>query len=1526
MLAVPLERPYVGLRPFERNEHGIFRGRERDARFLCSKIFSSRLTLLYAPSGVGKSSLLRTLVIPSLEDQRARAFYYDAWAAEDPAEALKSFLAHRAAELGIPDPGAGAPSLRELISLIASFDGQTVVLILDQFEEFLINHPQELDPLRKELAGLVRHSALDVRIVLSLRQEFLAALEPFRTDILNLFHSTYSLDHLDDQGVREAIQEPARLFGVEYEDGLVDTLIRDLRAEQAVDLPMLQLVCGQLWDARGGQSTITRALYESLGGAGRIIDTFVRAVMPQRWQDQHVTAKLMRQLAPASGFKKPYTVDELAENENLQPGRVEQELRRLSARGVLRPRTFRGQELFELQHDAFIRIIAPWRKTILQRAALRRQFRWLLAGIGIAGLCGIGMYVSHYRAEQQELRRNTEGILSELRTPEFAKRPYQERRTLAESRLDYATEYLLLRSAGPERLDTLRDLLKKYEDLQPRGYGIESFTATSGAAAPASDSPIELHFSTLLNVDRQYLSDAWRARAETMAQEWGIPAPERIDVTADPLPMHVLRVTGAKLKLPFDLAIQSNVREKDAIISSARLSGTALEFFHRYKDWNKITELDDGGRWWIVPRWSLPVWKVSGQLAMDASGLPALILGNELRKRPEALLTPEVVDLLLKRVEKRHAGIVYEARAARGERLPQDLIEIVKAGLPLTSLEATLDGLASYPNATSVQAAALVKASLENPQAPLPNLNGAWKTDPTKGDAKKAATVRGRQPSEDVEDPRLRHLPSADYYSIRLFAGRNIQSRFSRPSHSFVERREALAYDFFRKFGVPLPRISYSSSPQDDLLAGGPDAFRIEVLNQTSTDSEAQPIVTTADTAPDRMMAALRFRAEGLRSTLLSQEEVNGLGPDVDDSLKTWLVLKRYSMTDIKVMMRAVLRPSAEELAQRRAAKDSDPIAIPAEDSLRHLDWLLRSLVFWSEIADAHSAAAMTDGLRQTQRARLKPVTAQGNQAVSAQVTRGIAQVEAGSLEEAEKTFAGAVQADRNTAIQAFLAAYPGSLRAIDLRRFTDECTDPMKARLSLTKQVDLEDFLSGYGNDMGQDQSRKLKLCLLASYPTNLHERRLALEKDLMKRHGAAGDWPAAEGGWLALEALEDYQPFADSLETRQSAEAFLKSAISRMNTDEAWKMYQDAEKLLEKPGPKEWSWNILKDLAAVRQDVRTSVELAVQLSNHERAEELQQSLDLAGQLEKRIPASNLSSTDRAWARDWTLFARANALAYLSRVGSGDHWTECEEILRKLGSSPVPGIKGQALTELVEAELDRERYQEAHTMARQAMAVPKDADDPNLYLLDFWANLFLGKYSEARAVAQEALRRADVNPNNDTHSGMLYTAALGKILMHDSDFEETGLKFLETESPYVPYIAMMLYAHLGGQAQDEALQVVRQRWAGADRSRWRERLRGGDESAWREMLIGYYLGEVKSDDIFAGLETEAAYANSDFRSLPMPRRAMLCEAYFYDALLAEAKGDVKARDRRLQQVLETKWNHYLEYKMAKFLLQSGSH
>jgi hypothetical protein len=135
----------------------------------------------------------------------------------------------------------------------------------------------------------------------------------------------------------------------------------------------------------------------------------------------------------------------------------------------------------------------------------------------------------------------------------------------------------------------------------------------------------------------------------------------------------------------------------------------------------------------------------------------------------------------------------------------------------------------------------------------------------------------------------------------------------------------------------------------------------------------------------------------------------------------------------------------------------------------------------------------------------------------------------------------------------------------------------------------------------------------------------------------------------------------------------------------------------------------------------------------------------------------------------------------------------------------------------------------------------------------------------------------------------------------------------------------MLLYSSMASRGQQEARALLEERWHQIDKRTWKARLQAGDVTAWREMLIDHYMSAGPLDDIVGPLKAERSFAASDLSHLPSSRLGMLCEAYFYDALLAKAKHDESRMRSRLQDVLLTERLDYLEYSMAKFLLTQDS-
>src|SRR5262249_49794086 len=129
------QSPFVGTRPFDREDAPYFFGRDREAARLANIVSAGTMAVLYGESGVGKSSLLNARLPLSLEEIEP------SWSVITLFEWHPGFEARLAAlikaKIGISTEGGFAkPLLR-----YAQEEGAALLLVFDQFEEYFLYHP-----------------------------------------------------------------------------------------------------------------------------------------------------------------------------------------------------------------------------------------------------------------------------------------------------------------------------------------------------------------------------------------------------------------------------------------------------------------------------------------------------------------------------------------------------------------------------------------------------------------------------------------------------------------------------------------------------------------------------------------------------------------------------------------------------------------------------------------------------------------------------------------------------------------------------------------------------------------------------------------------------------------------------------------------------------------------------------------------------------------------------------------------------------------------------------------------------------------------------------------------------------------------------------------------------------------------------------------------------------------------------------------------------------------------------------------
>jgi WD40 repeat protein len=414
-----IERPYKGLMPYDEADAPFFFGREGESEIISANLMASRLTLLYGPSGVGKSSVLRAGVVRHLRllatqnliergTPEFAVVIFSAWR-DDPVTALVAQVEKGVASFlpGQPWDETGKGSLIDALRFWSEQIDGDLIIILDQFEEYFLYHSQEdgEGTFAVEFPRAVNRQDLRTSFLISVREDALAKLDRFKGRIPSLFENYLRIDHLDREAARSAIELPIAEYNRLQKDGqdasiepeLVEAILNQIKtgqvmlgaagrgvvegvAESRIETPYLQLVMTRLWDE---ETQISRAPFlrlftlERLGGAERIVRTHLDTTMDALPADERdAAARIFRYLVTPSGTKIAHAAADLAEYAQISPSQIEPILEKLSSTGVriLRPVAppldQPGLPRYEIFHDVLAGAIVDWRARYMRTQEL----------------------------------------------------------------------------------------------------------------------------------------------------------------------------------------------------------------------------------------------------------------------------------------------------------------------------------------------------------------------------------------------------------------------------------------------------------------------------------------------------------------------------------------------------------------------------------------------------------------------------------------------------------------------------------------------------------------------------------------------------------------------------------------------------------------------------------------------------------------------------------------------------------------------------------------------------------------------------------------------------------------------------------------------------------------------------------------------------------------------------------------------------------------------------------------------------
>jgi WD40 repeat protein/DNA-binding SARP family transcriptional activator/energy-coupling factor transporter ATP-binding protein EcfA2 len=337
--------PYLGLRTFGEEQAAWFFGRDADTARLLERLERTRFLAVLGASGSGKSSLVRAGLVAAL---RAGALPgSDAWSV-------------RVMRPGVVPLDALTAALR---SLDAGHErrslGGRAVLVVDQLEEVftLCSEEERQHAFLDGIVSAATTAGSSTVVVVTLRADFYPRLasHPQLADLASAHQ--FLVTPLDEIGLAEAIEGPARLAGLAIEPGLTETILRDV-ARRPGALPLLQHALFELWQHRIDR-TLTLASYREIGGvAGAIAQRAETTYAALSFEDQQVTRRLLLRLTDpgdsAYYTRRRVAMSEVASGVEDQAA-VERIVVDLTARRLLTSDAEDGQRYVEVSHEALIR-------------------------------------------------------------------------------------------------------------------------------------------------------------------------------------------------------------------------------------------------------------------------------------------------------------------------------------------------------------------------------------------------------------------------------------------------------------------------------------------------------------------------------------------------------------------------------------------------------------------------------------------------------------------------------------------------------------------------------------------------------------------------------------------------------------------------------------------------------------------------------------------------------------------------------------------------------------------------------------------------------------------------------------------------------------------------------------------------------------------------------------------------------------------------------------------------------------------
>ena len=392
------ESPWPGLLSFAEADSKYFRGRDFESEMLSRRVERERLTILFAPSGLGKSSILKAGLFPLLRRESVLPIYIRLDFSPTKPDLLgqvKTAVVREAkrANVEAPRPEPKETLWEFLHRKHADFWDErhrlvVPLLVFDQFEEIFTlgardrSHEQATNAFITELADLVEarppvqlKSRLELespdkknseaedftferhryKILLSLREDFLPDLEDLGERMGSVAHNRFRLGRMNGVAALQAVNQAPHIIAPDVAERVVRFVAAAERDDELVDLEvepaLLSVVCGEL-NSKRLESRETQITERTLEGSQKqvLADFYERSISDL---DPSVCTFVEEKLITRRGFRNVVVYDEAVST----PGVTQEAIEELVKRRLVRIEERGRRQLLELSHDLLTGVV-----------------------------------------------------------------------------------------------------------------------------------------------------------------------------------------------------------------------------------------------------------------------------------------------------------------------------------------------------------------------------------------------------------------------------------------------------------------------------------------------------------------------------------------------------------------------------------------------------------------------------------------------------------------------------------------------------------------------------------------------------------------------------------------------------------------------------------------------------------------------------------------------------------------------------------------------------------------------------------------------------------------------------------------------------------------------------------------------------------------------------------------------------------------------------------------------------------------